>query len=95
MHIKLILISWTHQYRLSLVRCNCIQYPICRFDVLLQVGVKLICGPQLSVYTAALRELAGQFYLMAGQFVHLCWLKAAENLQLSNTDLYVSVHVSV
>ena len=63
-----------------------------RYDRLLSVGVKLISGQRSSIYTVVLRELAGQFYLMAGQFMHLCWLKAVEDQVQTgaNSDLHVS-----
>ena len=68
------------------------QIQFIRFDRLLSVGVKLISGQRPSIYTVVLRELAGQFYLMAGQFMHLCWLKAVgdQAQMVANLELYVS-----
>ncbi|KAL5475373.1 hypothetical protein EMCRGX_G025181 [Ephydatia muelleri] len=67
-----------------------------KYDRLLSVGVKLISGQQSSIYTVVLRELAGQFYLMAGQFMHLCWLKAVEDRVQTgaNSDLHMKLSVA-
>ncbi|KAL5475369.1 hypothetical protein EMCRGX_G025173 [Ephydatia muelleri] len=67
-----------------------------KYDRLLSVGVKLISGQRSSIYTVVLRELAGQFYLMAGQFLHLCWLKAVEDRVQTgaNSDIHMKLSVA-